>query len=130
MGNVDVLGIISFFTIIYTIIIFIAFLLYKLTGWKVWFIIGAIVIAIWFGCWWVPTSVITLTIKLAASEQNSDLNNRADAKETLDQWNIVTNSLLAITVVSFLLSLYLNGNLGAKPSNVSQNPPVGGRRRR
>jgi len=88
------------------------------------------VIAIWFGFWWVATSVITSFIKLGASEENSDLNNRADAKETLDQWNIVTNSVLAITVVSFILSLYLNGTLGAKPSNVSPTVPVGGRRRR
>lgn len=105
-------------------------MLYKLTGWKFWFIIGATVIAILFGIWWLTTSVITSFVQLGASEQNSDLNNRADAKETLDQWKIVTNSVVAITVVSFVVSIYLNGTLGAKPSNVSQNPPVGGRRRR
>jgi hypothetical protein len=130
MGKVDIIGIITFLTGVYAVIIFIAFLLYKLTGWKFWFIVGAIVIAIWSAFWWFHTSVITAFLHLGASEHNPDLNNRAEAKETLDQWNIAINSVIVITILSFVVSLYLNGTLGAKPSNVSLTVPVGGRRRR
>lgn len=127
--DIDILGATIRMIGSYSVVLFITFFLYKVTGLRSLFILVACILGV---CIAIVSYYIYINISFAEHtllNTNIPPNFKTVLQSNVNELKLLMYSILGTTFVFCVICLYLHSYLGSKPSNIPQNTQVGGKRR-
>ena len=127
--DIDILGATVRMIGSYSVILFITFLLYKVTGLRSLFILVACILGVCIAIFsfYIYTNIISFESFLLTP--NIPPNFKTVIQSNINELKLLMYSILGTTFVFCVVCLYLHSYLGSKPSNIPQNTQVGGKRK-
>jgi DMSO reductase anchor subunit len=127
--DIDILGAIVRMIGSCIVILFITFLLYKLTGLRSLFIIIACILGISIAIFSYDIYRSINSIERILINKTIPSNFTTVLESNANELKLFMYSILGTTFVFCMVCLYLHSYLGSKPSNIPQNTQVGGKRK-
>jgi hypothetical protein len=127
--DIDILGATAGIIAIYTVVLFITFFLYKVTGLRSLFILVACILGVCIAIFSFYIYMNIISLESALLTTNFPPNFKTVLQSNVNELKLAIYSILGTTFVFCVTCLYLHSYLGSKPSNIPQNTQVGGKRR-